>query len=479
MTKEKAKIITAGGCSIGIMGPNCYTFQVSGATQSLPGAVLPFYTRTRALMPTRVGDFQVIPLGESNNYPEELRMLIDEDNFLPKGLEKNVGLIWGQGPALYKTHFENGKRIKEFVDDAEIQNWLDSWDSTEYLTRATIDYTTINGHFTKFFRNLGYRIGRPGSIASLEHVSCAYARLEWPDEFNQVHHIITGDFRQPWNLKLSGSSLKEFFTLRAYPVFDPSIPLAFPISMRYSNLYNFALDYEYSRAPFHGALNWIRLASSIPKLLANFNANSAAIKYHIESPAEYWEAEKDKLMKKCTDEDIEFKEKMFSDLKDKTFEKIMNALSGIEKVGKVVTTESFFSHESPVGELTGWKITVLDQKVKDFIDAQTSIAREGGFNVSAGVGLHPALSNLSKDGNLPSGSEQLYAFKLYLMTSIDIPEGIILKDINTAIRINFPGKNLKLGFYHEVVMTEEATSPGNRLKNTGPNGPANSNDNKL
>ncbi len=57
-----------------------------------------------------------------------------------------------------------------------------------------------------------------------------------------------------------------------------------------------------------------------------------------------------------------------------------------------------------------------DQKVKDFIDAQINIANEALFQVTSGIGLHPALSNLSKDGNLPSGSEQLYSFKIYLAT---------------------------------------------------------------
>jgi len=93
------------------------------------------------------------------------------------------------------------------------------------------------------------------------------------------------------------------------------------------------------------------------------------------------------------------------------------------------------------------------------------IAREASFQNSATVGLHPSLSNLSKDGNLPSGSEQLYAFKLFLMTAIDIPEGIICKDINIAIKANFPDTDLRIGFYHDAVLTEQATNPNDRVKN--------------
>jgi len=240
--------------------------------------------------------------------------------------------------------------------------------------------------------------------------------------------------------------------------------------MRYSNLYNFALDYQYSHAPFHGAINWIKLASSIPKLLSNFNANSAAIKYHVESPVEYWQDMKEKLIEKCLKEKKDYEDQMLEDLKDATFEKITKALSGVDKVGKMVTTDSFWSNEGSM--FTGWKFNVMDQKVKDFIDAQINIAAEASFQVSAGIGLHPALSNLSKDGNLPSGSEQLYAFKLYLLSAIEVPEGIIMKDINAAIRANFPGTDFRMGFYHDVVLTEAGTSPGHRIANTGPGGDA-------
>ena len=464
------KLIRNGNYAMGVSSVGCYTFQIVGSSQMAAPGVLPYYLLSRAIMPTRIGDFNMVPMGELNAYPDELRVIMDEDNFLPKGLEKNFGLIWGQGPALYRTKFENGRRIKEFVDDKNIQGWLDSWDYLDYLTRATTDFTTVNGHFTKFYRNLGVRIGRKAVIVKLEHSGVAFSRLEWPDQNNQVHHIITGDFRQPWKLSLQNNNLESHFTLRSYDIFDPADPFAFPVSMRYSNLYNFALDYEYSHAPFHGAINWIKLASSIPKLLSNFNANSAAIKYHIESPQQYWDSKRTELMEKCEHENKEYTEKMLEDLKDATFEKITNALSGVEKVGKFVTTESFW--EDTANQFTGWKFNVLDQKVGDFISAQINIAHEASFQVSAGVGLHPALSNLSKDGNLPSGSEQLYAFKLYLMTAIDIPEGIIMKDLNAAIKANFPDTDLRMGFYHDVVLTEEATSPANRMKNAGPGGQA-------
>ena len=451
---KEVTVVRSGDSALGISGVTVCAFQTVGSSTFASPAMLPFYTHTRALLPTIIGDFKIVPYGEQNNYPEELRIILDEDNFLPQGLKKDFGLIWGQGPALYKINFEAGKRIKQFVEDATIQSWLDSWDYEEYLRKSTIEYTTVNGIFTKFFRNRAPRIGGAPQIARLEHSMSLFSRLEWPDENWKVNNIIVGDFRQPWR-----------YGLRSYPVFDSSNPFANPVSMRYSNLYNFALDYEYSRAPFHGASNWIKLASSIPKLLSNFNANSAAIKYHIKAPQIFWESKRAQLIEQCNTKGIEYTDKMLEDFKDESFKKITTALSGVDKVGKLVSTDKIF--DDTANEYVDWTIDVLDQKVKDFIDAQLNIAREASFQVAAGIGLPPSLSNLSKDGNLPSGSEKLYDFKLFLMTSIDVPESIIMKAINMAIRCNFPNSNLKLGFYHDIVLTEEATNPKDRLRNQG------------
>ncbi len=454
MTKEKqadVKIIRVGNKAFGIMPVGVYAFDVVGSFKMASPSVLPFYMNTRQLMPTRIGEFEIVANGHENNYPDELRVILDENNLTPEILNKQAQLLYGQGPALYKLNYENGRRVKYWDTDPHIQAWLDSWDYEEYLLKACIEFRTMNGHFSKFYLNKGARIGGKPMVAKLEHVSSIFARLEWPDVNNQVLNIIVGDFRQPWK---NG--------LRKYPVFDPSAPFASPVSMRYSNLYSFALDYEYSRSPLHGSLNWIKLSSSIPKLLSNFNDNSMAIKYHIEVPALYWETMRTELMTQYEMKGIPFTEGIFKDAQDKVMEKFSIALSGNDKVGKFVSTASMFDELS--NQYVGWKITTLDQKVKDFIDAQINIANEALFQVTSGIGLHPALSNLSKDGNLPSGSEQLYSFKIYLATGVDIPEGIVMKDINLAIAANFPGKGLRLGFYHDMLLTEAQTSPSDRLK---------------
>ncbi len=449
---SETRVEDNGSFGIITSGSEIYTYEVAGSQTFAQPGVLPFYTNVRALLPMKIGNFDIVPHGEQNQLPEEIRTLLDENNLTPEILNKQTQLLWGQGPALFRMKFENGERKKYFDANPEIEGWLRSWNFEDYLLKAVVEFRTMNGHFTKYFRNRGFRIGEPGFITKLEHVSHIFARLEWPDQFNMINKIIVGDYAQPWK-----------YGLRAYPVFSEQDPFAWPVAMRYSNMYSFAMTNDYSRSSFYGSMGWIRLATSIAKLLSNFNKNSAAIKYHIKIPALYWERAEAELKDKAQRDAVAYTDKMLTKFKKDKLQEFADILRGIENVGKFVTTEKLY--DETANEYTGWEIEVLDQKVKDFIDAQVNIAKQASLETTAGIGLHPALSNISFDGNLPSGSEQLYAFKLYLLTGVEIPESIVCRDINNAIAANWPGTDLRLGFYHDVVITESATAPADRIKN--------------
>jgi len=450
------KVAKAGRHSFVLSDVGCYYFETAATYNVAQPGIMRFdSSSSHPLNPLRIADFNIIPRGDSNNFPDELRQILDEANVTPGVIEKQVGLLWGQGPALYKVIYEEGKRRKAYEEDKEIENWLKSWDYMEYLIKAMIDFRHMNGHYTKYFRNRAPRIGGAGRIERLDHESSLYCALEWPDASRNINHIIVGDFAQPWK-----------YGLRSYPIFNKENPYQFPVSMRYSNMYSFALDNDYSRPAFYGTLNWIKLANSLPKLLMNYNTNASALKFHIEVPVVYWQDKKQKLMDQCLLKGIEYTDKMLEDLKEEIFIKFAETLSGIGNVGKFITTDMIFDDAS--NQYIGWKITPIDQKILDFVNAQLEISKRAALETTVGMGLHPALSNISSDGNLPSGSEQLYAFKLYLMTGVEIPEMIVCQDINNAIEVNFPGRGHKLGFYHDTVLTEEMTSPKDRIRNSGP-----------
>lgn len=432
-------------------GLNVYTFEISAEDRTPATGSQPWPGASVKALPIRIGNYNIVPWGESNTLPMDMRELLDDEGITPESLNKKAQLLWGQGPALYQVNFENGERKKTWGEEQNIQSWLNDWDYEDYLLKAMIDFKALNGHFTKYFRNRGVRIGQAGRFTHLEHVSSSDSRLEWPDG-KEIKHIITGDFAR--------MSLE---TLRRYPVFNKKDPFRHPVSMRYSNLYSFALDNEYSRPSFYGLRNWIQLGSTIPKLLNNFNVNAASIRYHIKSPAIYWAQKKEQMKENYRLKGHTFTEEAFEDYKDEVFKNFGEGLIGIEKAGKMMSSETIWDDQA--NEYVGWTIDPIDPKVRQYVQAQLDTAKRSAFEITAGIGLHPALSNISADGNLPSGSEQLYAFKLYLKTGVDIPESIVCKDINNAIQANFPGTKWRMGFYHDVILTEEQTNPKDRTRN--------------
>ena len=58
-------------------------------------------------------------------------------------------------PMLYRVRIENNERIQEWLEDDEIQQWLDSWDYKEYIRNNLVEYTHMNGHFTKYYMGKG------------------------------------------------------------------------------------------------------------------------------------------------------------------------------------------------------------------------------------------------------------------------------------------------------------------------------------
>ena len=103
--------------------------------------------------------------------------------------------------------------------------------------------------------------------------------------------------------------------------------------------------------------------------------------------------------------------------------------------------------------------------MKDFVEAQLKISEASASAITSGMGLHPSLSNVMVNGKLASGSELLYAFKLFLLSDTEIASQTILEPVNQAIAFNFPGKGLKLGFFHKQLEAEDALTSSARVKN--------------
>lgn len=403
-----------------------------------------------------IGDYIIYPFGDNNNLPEQIKQVVFNNSLAPGILNKRAQLLWGSGPLLYAEDITGGKVVRTWTKDNAIQGWLNKWDYKDYILRCANDYQYQQSCFSKIILTRGSRLGN-NFIHSLEHVQPDEARLAKlrASESKKPTHVVVTDY------SFSGPHSMEY---SAYELFDSANPFAAANSILYSNLYSYCMDF-YTMPELYGTFEWIRNSTAVPLIIKAFSKHSLHYKFHIESPAGYWEAKKKIIEANCVKKGIKYTESMLEELQRNTLNAFSEVLSGVENTGKYMHTIKVVRYEGANLIEEGWSVKFIDQKVKEFIDAQVAIADRSDRALSSAIGMHGALSNLSDKGESGSGSEQLYALKTFMATGIAIPEMIVLKAMNYALTANFPDSGLRMGFYHEVPEKEQDVNPKNRMVN--------------
>ena len=175
--------------------------------------------------PESVSGVRVVPWGMSNNLPKVIREVLEKNNLGPGVLRRKIGLIYGQGAQLFRWAVQNGERIQQWTDDADVSDWLDSWDFKKYLRDALVEYTHMEGVFTKYVAGRYVRVGKPW-ITRLECIPSKDVRIVWPDSDRQrledVSAFLVGDFDRYKNFEL-------------FPKFDKWNPTKKEASVGYSS----------------------------------------------------------------------------------------------------------------------------------------------------------------------------------------------------------------------------------------------------
>lgn len=393
-------------------------------------------------------EYKVIPYGHDNKLPQIVRDTVRSAH-LPGGIfKKMLFLNWGQGPKLYREEMQDGIPVRVFAEDEEIQAWLDSWGYEKYLMALMVDYNHGEGCFSKVVCNRGMLIGRPAKIVQLEHLSWGDCRLEWPEDLRESKAVIEANWILPYMMPI-----------KRYPMFDRKSPFANAVSAHFAYLPSFMSRF-YSIPSFAGTLPWMRNSATLPRAIKSLMHNAAIVKFHVKVPQEYWDKVEEKLKEKCQYEGKPYTHALFIAEKARIMTELTTVLSGIDNVGKFFSSTIFRDNH---GDPTGWEIIPIDQKVKDYIEGMKEVNTMADRATIGGIGLHQALANVSADGKSDSGSEQLYALKLYKTSQIAIPESIVCEAINLAIKANWPSKKLKLGFYHDNVQREQDVSSKDRI----------------
>lgn len=403
------------------------------------------------------GGYNIVSDGADNKFGYQLAQLLEDSNLGLGVIRRQRGLQYGQGLALYTVKYMAGKQEVEWFWDDKIGKWLDGFDYEEYLLNVLLDLLIKQEFYTKLIRNREGRIsGAGGMVATLEHVPAVECRRQWPDDNGRVANIFVADWRST-----SPDPIKR------YPVFDPVKGMTQQAAMVWTNFYQYGRGkYDEMVPGYQGARKWIQRSNVSPDILKAQTDNGLHIKWHIISPQSYWDTKREVLMQQCKQKGEEYKEDMLEELKDQILTGLARVLSGVENVGKFFHSEAV-RQELGIGkvELLKWEIIPIDMKVKEFTDSQIEISNRADSAITSSMGLHPSLSNIIINGKLASGSELLYAYKLFLATETKIVEKKALEVINMMKKLYFPTVPGKFGFYHDIVKREEDITTGERTVN--------------
>lgn len=401
-----------------------------------------------------VGKWRIHPWGDTNNLPTIIKNAVQNNHLVPGSLNKQTNMLWGKGPKLYKEEFKDGELVYSWQEDNDIQAWLDTWPYEDYLLKSCVDYNHLKSAVSKVYLSVGGRIGR-NKIAKLEHIQPDKARKATHITSNskQATHIVTTDYEY--------KQVQPIFQSKAYYIFNPLKPFEHKNAIFWSNMYSFCTEY-YTLPELYGSIEWIKRSTAVPIIFKALSERSIAPKYHLQSPQYFWDDAQRKIEEACTEAGEEYKDSMLKEYQKRYLKKLTSVLSGEENVGKLLHTTTKLEVEGANILEHGWTIKPIDQNVKDFVAAQIKISERADHVITGTTGLHSSIANVGQQGKSDSGSEQYQALNNYLATSIDIPEMIVLKAINYAIKFNFPEKNLKMGFYHLGTKKMEDTTPGER-----------------
>ena len=431
-----------------------YAVRLEGGLNDTFERFLSFDPTSWDMDPVTVAGVRVVPWGADNNLPKNIRRILEKNNLAPGILDRKLGLIYGQGPMLYTLDVQENERVQNWIQDEEIQDWLESWDYRGFIRHMLMEYNHLKGCFVKYHSGKAVRLGKPW-IHSLECVPSADCRLVWPKNdsrnVDDIEDIMVGDFDAYTNP-----------SYKLYPVFDKWHPARHEVAMKYHSMRSFGRNF-YSISSFYGSVPWMADANALPEIIAYLNNNMIAAAYIVHVPQGYWQEKRNVIVDKHPDFTEAQITCMLDDVKETLAKQIAEVMAGKNNAGKFFMCVDFIDLD---GHEQSWKIEPIEMNIDKYIDALAKISRIADSSTTSGLGLNPALANIIIDGKGDSGSQMLYALKLFFGADTQIPEDIALEAINDAIRINFPQKKgVFIGLYRKVINKEDNVTAGERATN--------------
>lgn len=487
MTEDSIEL--HGNAGYYLMDGNTISFQIGEGRQlfDAPSLFMPEGRVATFREHTWIGvqGYNVCARGSNNALCDEVARDIKQNRLLPRLYTKQINMLYGHGPALYKEVLSDGKLKREYACIPEVDVWLHSWQENgletsveEFALSCIKNYYYFHDFFVKWRFSRGKGVVRGAlPVAGLEcmenrHCRLATSRIDVATDivdYRDFHHIAVGR----WG-----------YGVCRYKIY-PKLSLNEIDNYKYAAISHHrekSVDEFYGVNETHqGAKPYIMGSNHTANYINSFLRNSLAAKIHIIIPNAWVEAKRKQITNLCTENkrrkskseklltyngiDIgtEFKESSLIQYMKQELRTISQYLSGEENQGKAYSSISFMDAQ---GHAQEWKIETVDLKYKEYIDALISYDKRTEEALLSSVGLDAAISAVSKDGIISkSGSDSYYNYLIYIM-SLTPEDEICSEPLNLALRINFPhlySEGYRIGFYREVPARQEDVSPKDRL----------------
>lgn len=452
-----------------------------------------------ALSAIRMGGYFYWPAGVNNDEPTVCASLIKGNRLLPSLIEKQVAILYGTGPMLFReVTGDDGTVSRVYLQDKDIQRWLESWKRNglpdsykEYLMKCIRSYYYSEGIFSQWCLTRGAVAHIHGTlpVAGLKHISELRARLATGRDISTRTDVEQSDF----DLVLVGNWSRSCYAtdFKVFPKFNPVKPLSYNGAISYSRNADYDQDIYATNVFFAGIREWIVGCNATPSYINSFLENALSARHHVIIPNAWYNAKKDSLEELCqmnaekkasgcSDDELitvkvggkvleigtEYSEFLLDKYVNLELENLTSFLAGRGKnQGKTYATRSFMNEN---GEIEQWKIDEIPQKYKEYIEALISVDKRADMVLLSAKGIDPSISNITSDGTISkSGSDAFYNYLIYL-TQQSIPDSVVCADLNAAIELNFPEKyaeGIRIGFHRPTVQRQEDVSPANRMVN--------------
>lgn len=358
-------------------------------------------------------DGEIVQWGSDNLFPQTVLKDSRKNTIIGTTLDKMARIAYEGGIEYGKIEI-NGKGEKVFIEqyDTKVEAFFRRSKIHRYLIGALRNFYWFFNAFPEMVLTKDR-----SEIYSIKAQKTAYCRYSKPENGVVKYCYLSAAWEEAPDLKglpkipvidIYGSpqDLKEYGK-----VYNYIYPISYPTENE--DFYSLA-DWNSLRVS-----GWLDVAQSIPQFKKALFKNQISIKYMISVSSHWWNWK----YKGFDGFDTKKKQRLMKEELDK-FEKFMK---GVEEAGNSMMT-TVFSDPAMQKEYPGWKVTAIDNKIKDGIYIEDS--NEASSHLLFALGLHDSLLG-SKPGSklgAGSGSDMRVAFNIYTDT-IRVHQDLILEPL--------------------------------------------------